>query len=1058
MHWVRRSLPPGRPARRRASGCVARARAARRRRLHDRDARPLVARRRCSARTPFVIKLTADPAFERARALGPLARLARGVPARSRAAPTLPLRLARDADVRRAAHVVTPSAYLRELALGWGVPRRARDACCRTRRRRCRSCARARSCGAELGLDGPTLAFAGRLTAQKSLDLGIEAARRAGVALVIAGDGPDRAALERLGHARFLGPLPRRGGARALPRRRRVAALVGVGELPAHGRRGARGRDARDRDAHRRRRRGRRATARTACSSSRATWTRSPPRSTASSPTPELAARLRANAARLGRRLRARAGLRAARARSCVGRPARMTRASSSSAGRATGCRSATSLARKWDALSARMDVRVLASGTGSDPRFRLVPPRRARRAALLRVAARSRRAASCARSGPTSSSPRARTRRSRPSSRARLARSRAKVVVEVHGDWHVSTRLYGSRLRAPARARWATASPAGRCAAPTATAPVSAFTASLARAPRAASRPACSRPTPTSARSRGPRVPVPEEPRVLFVGVLERYKNVEGLAAAWRIVAARVPGARAAARRQRDAHVEVAEGLARDGVELGPPARAGGGRRARSTRRGRCCSRRLRGAAAGRDRGVPARARGRRRARRRDPRHRRGRASTACSSSSATPQALARAIERILTEHELARAARRAARRRGRRLGLDAGGVRRPRPRGRRARVLAMKPRLLIVARTRYALPLPDEPRAEVRGAPGAVRPARARDLGRRTSRATTRLPARRPAAAARRAALLPAAAVAGPPARCASTGRRRSSTQSPYEAALVRRVARGARLVVELHGDWRTATRLYGSPLRRVLSPRSPTRRRLRRPPRRRGAHDLGVHDGARPRAGPRARRRVRRVHRPRRLHRRAGRRCPREPRAPLRRRARALQEHRGARRGVAPGRCPSPRRPPAPGRAGTQQEVVESLAREGVEWERRLDASEVAAAMDAPGRSSCPRRSEGLPRIVIEAFMRGRAVVGSRAGGIPDIVEDGVNGLLVPPAIQPRSPRRSSRSSTTTTSRPAWAPRRPRAPHAGSRRRPSTPTRMAGLVGGTEPADAS
>jgi glycosyltransferase involved in cell wall biosynthesis len=33
-------------------------------------------------------------------------------------------------------------------------------------------------------------------------------------------------------------------------------------------------------------------------------------------------------------------------------------------------------------------------------------------------------------------------------------------------------------------------------------------------------------------------------------------------------------------------------------------------------------------------------------------------------------------------------------------------------------------------------------------------------------------------------------------------------------------------------------------------------------------------------------------------------------------------------------------------------------------------------------------------------MEAFARGRPVVGARAGGIPDIVEDGVNGLLVDP----------------------------------------------------------
>ena len=35
------------------------------------------------------------------------------------------------------------------------------------------------------------------------------------------------------------------------------------------------------------------------------------------------------------------------------------------------------SLARKWDALSERMELRVLASGTGTDPRFALVSPRR---------------------------------------------------------------------------------------------------------------------------------------------------------------------------------------------------------------------------------------------------------------------------------------------------------------------------------------------------------------------------------------------------------------------------------------------------------------------------------------------------------------------------------------------------------------------------------------------------------------------------------------------------------------------------------------------------------
>src|SRR4029434_4143533 len=41
------------------------------------------------------------------------------------------------------------------------------------------------------------------------------------------------------------------------------------------------------------------------------------------------------------------------------------------------------------------------------------------------------------------------------------------------------------------------------------------------------------------------PPQPLPVSPRALFIGVLERYKNVDGLAEAWRQVAVRVPGAR---------------------------------------------------------------------------------------------------------------------------------------------------------------------------------------------------------------------------------------------------------------------------------------------------------------------------------------------------------------------------------------------------------------------------------------------------------------------------------------------------------------------------------
>jgi glycosyltransferase involved in cell wall biosynthesis len=68
--------------------------------------------------------------------------------------------------------------------------------------------------------------------------------------------------------------------------------------------------------------------------------------------------------------------------------------------------------------------------------------------------------------------------------------------------------------------------------------------------------------------------------------------------------------------------------------------------------------------------------------------------------------------------------------------------------------------------------------------------------------------------------------------------------------------------------------------------------------------------------------------------------------------------------------------------------------------VEWSPRLTAEEVADAMDRSWVFCLPSRSEGLPRVALEAAARGRAIIGGNRAGIPDVVEDGVNGYLVDP----------------------------------------------------------
>ena len=206
-------------------------------------------------------------------------------------------------------------------------------------------------------------------------------------------------------------------------------------------------------------------------------------------------------------------------------------------------------LARKWDALERELDLRVLGSAergsTGSDERFSLFPPASGRLDGPLfylrlplrvRAELRARPVDAVVAADPFVGAAALAGRQ--------LAASPAKLIVEVHGDWRTFTSLYGSPAR-KALAPLADALASFVLRRADATRALSGFTSGLVAAARG--RPA-SVTFPTfsdlGAFTAKPVAPLPQRPAAVFVGMLEAYKNVDGLAAAWRRVAAEVPDA----------------------------------------------------------------------------------------------------------------------------------------------------------------------------------------------------------------------------------------------------------------------------------------------------------------------------------------------------------------------------------------------------------------------------------------------------------------------------------------------------------------------------------